>query len=106
MADPKKGPKATSEKSAAEKSASAKPSAAKPGTASAAKPASRAVSALRPGNPASRQRTESLAFLAISAGILVALNVIGVVVFHRFDATRNRAYSLAAGSRRVVSELD
>ena len=55
---------------------------------------------------ASRQRAESLGFLAIVAGVLVALNVIGVFVFFRGDATRNAAYSLSEGSAVSVSELD
>jgi ABC-type uncharacterized transport system involved in gliding motility auxiliary subunit len=56
--------------------------------------------------PAGRQQAESLGFLAMAAGVLIALNILGIFVFQRIDATRNRAYSLADGSRRVVSELD
>jgi ABC-type uncharacterized transport system involved in gliding motility auxiliary subunit len=55
---------------------------------------------------AARQRAESLGFLAIVAGILIALNVLGIFFFFRFDATRNRAFTLAEGSRRVVRELE
>jgi|GEM_PF-660656 len=58
------------------------------------------------GSPAGRQQAESLGFLAMAVGILIAVNVLGHFVFTRIDATRNRAYSLADGSRRVVSELD
>ncbi len=55
---------------------------------------------------AGRQRAESLGFLLITAGVLVALNVLGVFFFLRVDTTHNRAYSLSEGSRRVVRELD
>lgn len=100
-ADPKKGqkPQASSEASGGKKA----------GTASKAAGSSRAggaAAASSPSNPAARQRAESLGFLALTAGILVALNVIGLFLFTRIDATRNRAYSLADGSRRVVAELD
>lgn len=66
----------------------------------ARKPAQSAASA------ASRQRAESIGFLAIIAGVLVALNVVGVFLFFRADATNNRAYSLSQGSRDAVSRLD
>ena len=55
---------------------------------------------------ASKQRTESLGFLFIATGVLIALNVLGVFTFFRADATQNRAFSLSDGSRRAVSELD
>ncbi|MFO0712368.1 MAG: Gldg family protein [Sandaracinus sp.] len=55
---------------------------------------------------AGRQEAESLGFLAIAAGVLVALNVLGVFFFFRADTTSNRAFSLSEGSRRVVRELD
>ncbi len=76
--------------------------------ASAAKPpaSSPAPSGPTGQTPAGRQQAESLGFLAITAGVLIALNVLGVFLFTRLDATRNRAYSLASGSRRAVSELD
>lgn len=54
---------------------------------------------------AKRQRAESIGFLVIVAGILVALNVLGVFFFVRFDATRNRAFTLSRGSERVVRAL-
>lgn len=81
---------------------------------SAPKPAVKsapATSAARPAassgsNPQGRQQAESLGFLAMAAGVLIALNVLGLFFFSRLDATRNHAYSLADGSRRVVSELD
>lgn len=92
---------------------SGKPGATKPATgakpATAAKPTPKATTTpARTGNasPAGRQQAESLGFLAIAAGVLIALNVLGLFVFTRIDATRNRAYSLAEGSRRVVSSLD
>jgi ABC-type uncharacterized transport system involved in gliding motility auxiliary subunit len=55
---------------------------------------------------AGRQEAESLGFLAIAAGVIVALNVLGVFFFLRADTTHNRAFSLSEGSRRVVRELD
>lgn len=57
-------------------------------------------------NMPGRQRAESISFLAIAAGILIALNVIGVFLFFRIDATQNEAYSLSDGSRRAVADLD
>lgn len=57
-------------------------------------------------NAAARQRAESLGFLAIIAGVLVALNMIGYFVSFRADATSNRAYSLSQGSRDAVNRLD
>lgn len=98
-ADPKKGQKPQSSSSASKATSGAS-------AAPAARAAAPASSPAQHANPAARQRAESLGFLAIAAGILVALNVIGVFLFTRIDATRNRAYSLADGSRRVVSELD
>lgn len=55
---------------------------------------------------AGRQRAESLGFLAIVAGILVALNVLGLFFFLRADATADRLFTLSEGSRRVVRDLE
>lgn len=55
---------------------------------------------------AGQQRAESLGFLAIVAGILVALNVLGVYFFARADTTRDRVFTLSEGSRRVVRDLE
>ena len=55
---------------------------------------------------AGRQRAESLGFLAIVAGILVALNVLGIFFFLRADATGDRLFTLSEGSRRVVRDLE
>lgn len=52
---------------------------------------------------AQRQRAESVGFLAIVAGSLVALNVVGVFLFLRHDSTGNAAYSLSEGSIHAVS---
>jgi len=70
-----------------------------PKASTAAAPAAPATS------PAGRQRAESIGFLAIVAGILVAVNVLGVFFFLRFDTTENRAFSLSEGSKRVVRDL-
>lgn len=59
-----------------------------------------------PANVAGRQRAESIGFLAIATGVLIALNVVGYFLYHRFDATQNEAYSLSDGSRRAVADLD
>jgi ABC-type uncharacterized transport system involved in gliding motility auxiliary subunit len=72
-------------------------------SAPAAKPAPKPVDSR---GQASRQRAESIGFLTIVAGVLIALNVIGVFVFARIDRTANHAYSLSQGSIRAVSELD
>lgn len=55
---------------------------------------------------ASQQRAESIGFLAIVAGILIALNVLGTFFFFRLDATKDRLFTLSEGSRRVVHELE
>ncbi len=55
---------------------------------------------------ARRQQRESVGFLAITAAVLVALNVIGFFAFTRVDATDNHAYSLSPASRNVVANLD
>ena len=55
---------------------------------------------------AARQRAESIGFLAIVAGVLIALNVIGIFLFFRADATGNRAYSLSQGSIDAVERLN
>jgi ABC-2 type transport system permease protein len=57
-------------------------------------------------NKRTRRATESLAFLGISAGILVLLNVLGVFFFGRADVTENRLFSLSEGSKRVVQKLE
>lgn len=55
---------------------------------------------------AGKQQAESIGFLAIVAGILVALNILGLFFFFRVDTTENRAFSLSEGSRRVVRTLE
>lgn len=87
----KSEPKAGSKTAPSSAKSSAKPS-----------PTSSAPAASKAG----RQRAESLGFLLIAAGVLVALNVLGVFFFFRADTTANRAFSLSEGSRRVVRELD
>lgn len=55
---------------------------------------------------AGRQQAESIGFLLIAAGVIVALNVLGLFFFSRADTTGNRAFSLSQGSRDVVAGLD
>jgi ABC-type uncharacterized transport system involved in gliding motility auxiliary subunit len=72
-------------------------------------PSPRSPSPSRAGqaSKAGRQQAESIGFLAIVAGILIALNVIGVAgLFARADTTATRAFTLSHGSERVVRELD
>ena len=57
-----------------------KPTSAK-ASSTGAKPRPSTQSAPRGSNVAGRQRAESIGFLAIAAGILIALNVIGVFLF-------------------------
>lgn len=52
-----------------------------------------------------RTASESLGFLAILGGILVALNVLGFFVSGRADLTEKRLYSLSEGSRDVAKRL-
>jgi hypothetical protein len=53
-----------------------------------------------------RARRESAAFLAVAAGILVLLNVLGLFAFGRFDITGKRLFSLSDGSKQLVANLD
>ena len=55
---------------------------------------------------AGSQQVESLGFLLITGGVILALNVLGLFFFFRADTTANRAFSLSEGSRRVVRQLD
>lgn len=53
-----------------------------------------------------QRAAESIGFLAIVAGVLLLLNVVGYVgFFSRLDLTPNKIFSLSQGSRRLVSEL-
>ncbi|MEY4512649.1 MAG: hypothetical protein RLZZ450_4771 [Pseudomonadota bacterium] len=56
-------------------------------------------------NKRTRRATESLAFLGVSAAILVLLNVLGIFFFGRADVTQSRLFSLSEGSKRAVGEL-
>ncbi|MCA9536588.1 MAG: GldG family protein [Myxococcales bacterium] len=57
-------------------------------------------------NKRKRAASESLVFLLIVAGILLALNVLGLFTsYGRFDATRNGQFSLAPSSERIMGEL-
>lgn len=53
----------------------------------------------------SKAAAQSLTFLAIIAGVLIALNVVGVFAFARFDATKKELFSLSEGSKRVARSL-
>ncbi|MDQ3032447.1 MAG: GldG family protein [Myxococcota bacterium] len=78
----------------------------KPAAAKSAGHARASAGGPPPRSKAGRQRAESLGFLAIVAGILIALNVLGTFFFFRVDATKDRLFTLSEGSRRVVRELD
>ncbi len=52
-----------------------------------------------------RAASESLAFLGVTAGILIALNVAGMFFFGRADVTDKRLFSLSDGSKRVLTNL-
>ncbi|MFH1434980.1 MAG: GldG family protein, partial [Pseudomonadota bacterium] len=53
----------------------------------------------------SQARGESALFILIFAAILVALNIVSIRLFARFDLTANRVHSLSDGSMRVVEGL-
>lgn len=55
---------------------------------------------------ARKLRTESLGFLFLVGGILLALNVLAVYFYFRIDATDSKKYSLSNGSKNVVQRLD
>lgn len=57
-------------------------------------------------NKKSRAAGESIAFLVLVGGILVALNVVGVFAFGRIDLTDSRVFSLSDGSRRLAKSLE
>lgn len=57
-------------------------------------------------NKKSRAAGESIAFLVLVGGILVALNVLGVFAFGRVDLTDSRVFSLSDGSRRLAKGLE
>ncbi len=58
------------------------------------------------GNKRAGAAAESLAFLAITAGVLVLLNVLGFFgASARVDLTSKRLYSLSSGSKRLVGSL-
>ena len=57
-------------------------------------------------NKRTRKATESVAFLGITAAIIVLLNVLGIFFFGRADVTENRLFSLSDGSKRVVQNLE
>ncbi|MCS6797542.1 MAG: GldG family protein [Myxococcota bacterium] len=52
-----------------------------------------------------RTASESLGFLLLIGGILVALNVVGFFVHHRLDLTEKGLFSLSDGSRKVAQRL-
>jgi ABC-2 type transport system permease protein len=56
-------------------------------------------------NKRTKRATESLAFLGVTAGIVVLLNVLGIFFFGRVDVTEKRLFSLSQGSQRVVQNL-
>jgi ABC-type uncharacterized transport system involved in gliding motility auxiliary subunit len=69
-------------------------------------------SADKPSNPSTGGKkragaaAESLAFLAVTAGVLILLNVVGFFgVSVRQDLTSKRLYSLSTGSKRLVRGL-
>lgn len=51
------------------------------------------------------KRTQSGIRVLILLGILVAVNVLASLVYTRFDLTRERKYSLAPGTRELLSNL-
>lgn len=52
-----------------------------------------------------RARRESTVFLALTAGILVLLNVLGLFLHARVDTTERELFSLSSGSKRLASSL-
>ena len=77
-----------------------KRSADKPSKSSASSPSGKGA------NKRGAAAAESLAFLAITAGVLILLNVVGFFgVSARVDLTSKRLYSLSSGSKRLVSTL-
>lgn len=57
-------------------------------------------------NKRTRVASESIGFLIILAGILVAANVLSVFTYARADLTAAQVFTLADGSKNVVRELD
>ena len=57
-------------------------------------------------NKRTKKATESLAFLGVTAAIVVVLNMLGIFTFGRLDVTEKRLFSLSQGSERVVESLE
>ena len=57
-------------------------------------------------NHRSKAAGESLGFLALLGGILVLVNVLGVVFWGRLDCTEGRLFSLSEGSKKLARSLD
>ncbi len=57
-------------------------------------------------NKRTRAASESIGFLLIIGGILIALNVLSVFFFARIDLTKKRLFSLADGSKHLAASLD
>jgi ABC-type uncharacterized transport system involved in gliding motility auxiliary subunit len=53
----------------------------------------------------SRAAAESVSFLLVIGGILVALNVLALFVSSRFDATDKQLFSLSSGSKDLAKKL-
>lgn len=58
-------------------------------------------------NKRKQAASQSLLFILIGTGILIALNVLGLFTpYGRFDATRNGLFSLAPSSLQLMEDLD
>ena len=58
-------------------------------------------------NKRKQAASQSLLFIVIGTGILIALNVLGLFTpYGRFDATRNGLFSLAPSSIQLMEDLD
>jgi ABC-2 type transport system permease protein len=56
-------------------------------------------------NKRTKRATESVAFLTVTAAIVVLLNILGIFTFGRIDVTEKRLFSLSSGSERVLHSL-
>jgi ABC-2 type transport system permease protein len=55
--------------------------------------------------PKKGSRSQSIIRLGMLIGILIAVNVLANLVYTRFDLTRERKYSLAPGTKALLTEL-
>ncbi len=52
------------------------------------------------------QKRQAIIRILLVLGILIALNIVGIKLFTRFDMTQNKMYTLSDASKTLVKNLD